>query len=72
MSAGEDGGEDLFDHLVLPDDHFLQLALHDQPMLPKFLEYVAEIARQSVVLAEGGGRRDGRDQNEETDKSTGI
>jgi hypothetical protein len=41
VTPRENGGKDLFDHLVLADDHLLQLLLHDQPMLTKVLENVA-------------------------------
>ena len=44
MAAGEDRGENLLDHGVLANDHLLQLALHDLPMLPELLQHVAEIA----------------------------
>ena len=44
VPPSKDGGEQLFDHLILPDDDFLQLLLHDEPMLAKFLEDVAQIA----------------------------
>ena len=36
--------KDLFDHLILPDDHFLQLLLHDLSMLMKLFEDIAEVA----------------------------
>jgi hypothetical protein len=42
VSAREDGGEDLFDDLVLADDDFLQLALHHLPMLGELLQHVPE------------------------------
>ena len=55
VPAGEDGGEHLLDHLVLPDDDLLQLLLHDPPMLAKLLQNVAKIAcwrRQGAILPE--------------------
>ena len=42
MPAGEDGGEELLDHFVLPDDHLLQLLLHELAMLGEFLQDVAQ------------------------------
>ena len=44
MSSREDCGKDLFDHLVLANDHLLQLLLHDLPVLAKLFEDVAEVA----------------------------
>ena len=52
MPAGEDGGEDLLDDLVLADDHLLQLLLHQLAMLGELLQDVAEIAR---IWAAGAG-----------------
>ena len=45
MPARKNRREDLLDHGILPDDDLLQLALHEQPMLPKFLQHIAQIAR---------------------------
>jgi hypothetical protein len=45
MSAGEDGGKDLLDDVILTDDHALQLFLHQATMLGKFLQEIAETAR---------------------------
>ena len=45
MPARENRREDLLDHQILADDHLLQLALHEQPMLPKLLQHIAQIAR---------------------------
>lgn len=60
MTTGEDGGKDLLDDLVLSDDHFLQLALHDEPVLTEFFEDVAQVARQCVVLVRRSEVRDER------------
>ena len=53
MPAREDRREDLLDHRILPDDDLLQLALHEQPMLPKLLQHIAQIAR--LGRRRGGG-----------------
>ena len=45
VSAGEDGGEDLLDHLVLADDDLLQFFLHQFAVLGELLQYVAKTAR---------------------------
>jgi hypothetical protein len=45
MTASEDRRKDLLDYSVLPNDHLLQLALHNLPMLPKLLQHVAKISR---------------------------
>jgi hypothetical protein len=45
VPARENGGKDLLDHQVLSNDDLLQLALHQQAMLPKFLQHIAQIAR---------------------------
>ena len=45
MPAGENGGQDLLDDVVLANDHFLQLFLQQAAMLAEFLEDVAEAAR---------------------------
>ena len=42
VAAGEDGGKQLLDHLVLADDDLLQLLLHHLPMLGEFLQDIAE------------------------------
>ena len=44
VAAGEDGGEDLLDHLVLADDDLLQFLLHQPPVLAELLQDVAEAA----------------------------
>ena len=44
VAAGEDGGEDLLDHLGLADDDLLQFLLHQPPMLAELLQDVAETA----------------------------
>ena len=45
MPAGEDGGEDLLDHVVLADDDLLQFLLHQPAVLAELLQDVAETAR---------------------------
>ena len=45
VAAGENGGEDLLDHVVLADDHLLQFFLHQPAMLAEFLKNVAEVSR---------------------------
>ncbi len=45
VAAGEDRREELLDHLVLPDDHLLQLLLHQLPVLGELLEDVAQATR---------------------------
>ena len=47
VPAGENGGEDLFDHVVLSDDDLLEFLLHQPAMLAEFLENVAQTARLS-------------------------
>ncbi|MFM7242592.1 MAG: hypothetical protein ACKO40_00250 [Planctomycetaceae bacterium] len=42
MPAGEDGGEQLLDHLFLPDDDLLQLILHPLPVLGELHEDLVE------------------------------
>ncbi len=42
MAAGEDGGEDLLDHVALADDDLLQFLLHQLPMLAELLQDVSE------------------------------
>ena len=54
MAAGEDRGEDLLDHLVLPDDDLLQLLLHELPMLGELLQNIAQ-----APLFDGGPTRSG-------------
>jgi hypothetical protein len=44
VAASEDGGEELFDDLVLANDDLLQLLLHEPPMLAELLQNVAETA----------------------------
>ncbi len=44
VAAGEDGGEDLLDDVVLADDDLLQFFLHQPPMLAELLQNVAETA----------------------------
>jgi hypothetical protein len=45
VAAGENGGEDLFDHLVLADDDLLQFLLHHPAVLAEFLQNVAKVSR---------------------------
>ena len=45
VAAGEDGGEDLLDHVALADDDLLQFFLHQPPVLAELLQDVAETAR---------------------------
>ena len=56
MAAGEDGGEDLLDHVVLADDDLLQFFLHQLPMLAELLENVAETAGFCRAGTAGAGR----------------
>jgi hypothetical protein len=62
MSAGENGGENLLDHVGLADNDFLQLFLHQFAMLAEFLQYVAETTwlggrqGQSFFVGWGSGR----------------
>ena len=44
MSTGEDGGEKLFDDLILADDDLLQLLLHHQSMLAELLQDISQTA----------------------------
>ena len=55
VAAGENGGEDLLDHLVLADDHLLQFFLHQLAMLAEFLENVAQTAGLGRRRGRGGG-----------------
>ena len=64
VPAGENGGEDLLDHVVLADDDLLQFLLHQPAVLAEFLENVAQTARLGGrqretpgKKAEGGGPR---------------
>ena len=57
MAAGEDGGEDLLDDVVLADDDLLQFLLHQLPMLAELLQDVSETAglggqRESLLSVE--------------------
>ncbi len=44
VAAREDGGKQLLDDLVLPDDDFLQLLLHHDPMLAELLQDLTQIS----------------------------
>jgi hypothetical protein len=37
MPPGKDGGKELLDHLILPDDDLLQFHLHQLSMLAELL-----------------------------------
>jgi hypothetical protein len=45
MTAREDGGEQLLDHVVLADNHSLQFLLHHLPVPGKFLEDFSQALR---------------------------
>ena len=42
MAAGENGGEHLLDHIVLPDDDFLQFLLHHAAVIAELLQNIAQ------------------------------
>ena len=42
VPSREDGSKELLDHVGLADDHFLELVLHEPPVLGKLLEDVVE------------------------------
>ncbi len=59
MPAGEDGGEDLLDDLVLADDDLLQFLLHQLPMLAELLQDVAKISRPWLSIQGDEGDKGG-------------
>ena len=58
VAAGEDGGEDLLDHVRLADDDLLQFFLHQPAMLAELLQHVAEVSRFGAdIRGQGSGAR---------------
>ena len=59
VAAGEDGGEDLLDHLVLADDDLLQFLLHQPAVLAELLQDVAEVSGFGVDIGANRGSGSG-------------